>query len=136
MTVVGIIGSVDIGPWRLPQKAQSCLVNQYAAKESLTIGYFISELVFSNRCPLLLQAAARDSLDHVVFTSIFQLPSEDKSLSELLSALSETEIHFALEDMHTKVVADSTKQLILSFHQAGKRRVLQQDESLRISLEL
>lgn len=99
MKAIGVIGSVDIGPWRMPQKAQTALLNQYADKENIQIEYIISEYVFADVFPNLQRRVQVDKPEAVIFVSVFQLPSSIANAVTFMDKLRGGSINFALEDI-------------------------------------
>lgn len=116
MKSIGVIGSVRMGPWRMPQKVQTLLINQYAANRKLTIDYVVSEFVFAATFPQARARIAADQVDNVVFASAFQLPENPDDLRCVMDALRPVTVHFALEE--EQVIKGESWQAFLEKRQA------------------
>ncbi|KAA0579304.1 hypothetical protein [Azospirillum sp. Sh1] len=100
MSTIGVVSSVDLGPWRLPQRAQTALIQSWAGQNGLIIDMIVSEFVVTRQYPQLVQAVTANSgaeAVNVIFATGYQLPIEPQARAELLTALSGCELIFALE---------------------------------------
>jgi len=100
MKTISIVSSIELGPWRIPQKAQNLLISSVAEREKLKIDFVVSEFVFPTSLPLLTEAVRSAGGDCVViFASVFQLPANSEVAQASLDSLKACTLHFALEDI-------------------------------------
>jgi hypothetical protein len=100
MSTIGVVSSVDLGPWRLPQRAQTALIQSWAGQNDLLIDLIVSEFVVTPDYPQLVRAVASDSgpkPTHVILATGYQLPIEPAARANLLHALKGCDLILALE---------------------------------------
>jgi len=96
---IGIIGSIGVGPWRIPQKAQTCVINNYANNMDIRLDHIVSEFVFSIDFPHALSLFRFNPIKDIIFFSAYQI--EPKSIVEsfMQENINTARFHFALEDI-------------------------------------
>lgn len=100
MSTIGVVSGVDLGPWRLPQRAQTALIQSWAGQNGQVVDLIVSEFVVTRHYPQLIQAVATDSGSEptrVILATGYQLPVEPDARIELLKALKGCDLVFALE---------------------------------------
>lgn len=98
MSVIGVVGSVQMGPWRLPQRAQTALIQSWVGQNGLAVDLIVSEFVFARSYPHLSPTAKQGTAPvWVIFASGYQLPVAMQERFALLQELRGVTLVFALE---------------------------------------
>lgn len=99
MKTIGVISGIEIGRWRMPQKAQTCLVQQYASQSGFSIDIIFSDYVFSKDFSYIIYTIKSLSIERAVFVSAYQLPKAPEQARRAMAEMDHLTVCFALEDM-------------------------------------
>jgi len=118
----GVLSGVHIGPWTVPQRAQSALINQFASQHGWRIEGMISEFVVGKALAQLFDLLKKDhAAKRIVFFSMLQLEPEVLGSKETARLLDTCELAFALEGTTAKGRDDleAVRREIDAFRQAS-----------------
>jgi len=114
MSIIGILTGATFGPWRMPQRAQNMIMNQYAAKKDAQIEYVIAEGLFYHFYPRTRMALQFRDISELFFTSAYQIPVEGDAADMFAETFKKKIIHFSLEGISGvggEIIDSLTKEL-------------------------
>ena len=102
MTIAIINTDMNIGPFKIPGKAQNMILNNYAERNKISVEEIIPEPFMSTSLATPQWVHQKKSLKIVILCSIHQLPQNKKRIEDLINSMQEVEFHFVLESVSGK----------------------------------
>jgi sporadic carbohydrate cluster protein (TIGR04323 family) len=97
MSVVAVQTGASFGIWRMPQRAQSIIMNNYARIKEMEIEGLVPEGVFYQYFPMLQRSLQVRRVEQIIFTSVYQLPANPAAVEVFICNFKDRTLHFALE---------------------------------------
>ena len=102
MTTASISTDMNIGPFKIPSNGQNMIMNNYAARNNLSVELVVPEPMMSREFATTLWLHKEKKLSKVILCSIHQLPVKQDKIEKLLKNMEGVEFHFALEGVSGK----------------------------------
>jgi sporadic carbohydrate cluster protein (TIGR04323 family) len=100
MSIITVLTGVNMLPWKIPQRAQQVIINDYLNKNSLFPDIIFSEGLFDEHFSrLTMMLEERKDIKIIVLTSIFQIPKSRSGIDIFKGLADAYEIRFALENV-------------------------------------
>ncbi len=100
MSILTIQTGINMLPWKIPQRAQQIIMDNYLSKKNQFANIKTSATIFSEHFSrLFMILKERKNLKIIVFTSIFQIPRSKTGIKVFKTLIENYEIHFALENL-------------------------------------
>jgi sporadic carbohydrate cluster protein (TIGR04323 family) len=107
MSILTIQTGINMNPWKIPQRAQQILMDNYLAKNKKSSNLKTSSSIFSGHFSrLFMILKERRNLKTIVFTSIFQIPKSKSGIKIFKTLVEDYELHFALENLVVSNLAE------------------------------
>tara|TARA_B110000008_G_C16730025_1_gene468318 strand:- start:138 stop:557 length:420 start_codon:yes stop_codon:yes gene_type:complete len=118
MSIITIQTGINMLPWKIPQRAQQIIMDNYLSKNNKFANIKVSATIFSEHFSrLFMILKERKNLKIIVFTSIFQIPRSKSGIKVFKTLIENYEIHFALENLivnNPKKLDNIIEELIIS----------------------
>jgi len=100
MNIITIQTGINMSPWKIPQRAQQIIMDNYLTKNNKFANTKASISIFSEHFSrLFMILKERKHLKVIVFTSIFQIPKSKSGIKVFKTLVDNYELHFALENL-------------------------------------
>lgn len=107
MSILTIQTGISMNPWKIPQRAQQIIMDNYLAKNKKSSNLKTSSGIFSEHFSrLFMILKERRNLKTIVFTSIFQIPKSKSGIKIFKTLVENYELHFALENLVVSNLAE------------------------------
>ena len=107
MSILTIQTGISMNPWKIPQRAQQIIMDNYLAKNKKSANLKTSSSIFSEHFSrLFMILKERRNLKTIVFTSIFQIPKSKSGIKIFKTLVENYELHFALENLIVSNLAE------------------------------
>ena len=107
MSILTIQTGISMNPWKIPQRAQQIIMDNYLAKNKKSSNLKTSSSIFSGHFSrLFMILKERRNLKTIVFTSIFQIPKSKSGIKIFKTLVENYELHFALENLVVSNLAE------------------------------
>jgi sporadic carbohydrate cluster protein (TIGR04323 family) len=100
LSLLSVTTGIKFGPWRIPQRAQQIIMNEYLKKTGKLSDVMFPEGIFCghfSRLRMVLEGE-KDVTD-LIFTSIFQIPENPSGIELFRGFAKKYKFHFALENI-------------------------------------
>ena len=100
MSFITVLTGVDMKPWKIPQRVQQVLMNQYLSDKNIFPDIIYSAGIFTEHFSRLFMILdERPDVKNIVFTSIFQISKSESGIKIFKKLVSIYQLHFALENL-------------------------------------
>lgn len=107
MSILTLQTGISMNPWKIPQRAQQIIMDNYLAKNKKSANLKVSSSIFSEHFSrLFMILKERRYLKTIVFTSIFQIPKSKSGIKIFKTLVENYELHFALENLIVSNLAE------------------------------
>jgi sporadic carbohydrate cluster protein (TIGR04323 family) len=108
MKNIGIIGTISFGPWVIPQRVQSLVINDYIKKQNKKIDYMVSEFVFTKNFFNLRNRLLKEEKSNLFFVSVYQFQNYENFMQNY-RLISSHNLFFILENIQINELDENNK---------------------------
>jgi len=103
MSIITVQTGINMYPWKIPQRAQQTIMNEYLRINKKSADTIFSAGIFNEHYSRLFMILdERENIQNIVFTTIFQIPKSKSGIDVFKTLTKNYTIYFALENVIVK----------------------------------